>query len=745
MIKKAGELLREYCEKNALVPRFTHDDVDTATLAFYTSFSPDNLENISDDELLDAMFSNSVSSNSLIDAIEHNLELKKMFGDVSKACSAPIYQRGEDNHWMMVEAGEETELSNDEALDMATTLRDNLVRASRLIENSDLENFADYDTLDDELNEILGSLASDEWVQKYFHIIFPDKFVNWYDAGLLRHYLFGFGIEPSDKYYGLNGQLALIKRNLNLLSPDFEEMSHLLFGEIKHFYRLGSSDMNHDYACEWKHLGCVAVGWKNIGDLIEYVNKGTIDISKLAEVLQREYYHDDKRTATRKAGEIKTFYETNKNSIFTIMNSNALIGMVDNLLPYEYDNASDMSHKKVGRWHCPFNESDNLPETEGLQTTCYELTNKKNLLFLYRKYYFPNSKCDKNKDSREIRFKTGLKSNYSRNRIVFGAPGTGKSFRINEDAEKMLGEGNETDYERVTFHPDYSYANFVGTYKPVPFKDEKGKDAITYKYVPGPFMRIYVKALENSKSDKPKPFLLIIEEINRANVAAVFGDVFQLLDRDDNVSTYPIQVSEDVKKYLAYELGGSPEIYSNIRLPDNLFIWATMNSADQGVFPIDTAFKRRWDFEYIGIDDNDADIEEKYVLLGKQKNQKVEWNKLRKSLNIFMSNLKINEDKQLGPFFLKRELVVPKNGDEINREGFIKAFKNKVIMYLFEDAGRHKRKNIFEGCNDEYNRYSRICEIFNDKGIEIFNKDIQTEANPIILSNEKDSSDSPEE
>ena len=118
---------------------------------------------------------------------------------------------------------------------------------------------------------------------------------------------------------------------------------------------------------------------------------------------------------------------------------------------------------------------------------------------------------------------------YAHNRIVFGAPGTGKSFKLNDEQKDLISEGGE--YERVTFHPDYSYANFVGTYKPVPTKN-----GISYEYVPGPFMRTYVKAIENGQSENKedvKPFLLLIEEINRANVAAVFGEVFQLLDRDD--------------------------------------------------------------------------------------------------------------------------------------------------------------------------------------------------------------------
>lgn len=324
-----------------------------------------------------------------------------------------------------------------------------------------------------------------------------------------------------------------------------------------------------------------------------------------------------------------------------------------------------------------------------------------------------------------LTFKTGYKSSFALNRIVFGAPGTGKSYTINKELKVLLGDDNEADYERVTFHPDYSYANFVGTYKPVPCIDSDGNETITYTYVPGPFMRVYVEAMKNCREEVIRPFLLVIEEINRANVAAVFGDVFQLLDRnDDNISEYPIQASEDIKKYLAKELGGLPDDYCKIRIPDNMFIWATMNSADQGVFPMDTAFKRRWDFTYLGIDDSDKDIRGKYVFLADDKSQKVEWNRLRKAINQFLSDNKINEDKQLGPYFIARSIVVPAKGDEIERERFIDTFKNKVIMYLFEDAGKRIQSRLFEGCFESSNRYSEICKEFDAKGVGIFNHEI---------------------
>lgn len=350
----------------------------------------------------------------------------------------------------------------------------------------------------------------------------------------------------------------------------------------------------------------------------------------------------------------------------------------------------------------------------------------------WRAYYIGNSVInDENEPG--YNYVTGYRSRFSRNRILFGAPGTGKSFTVNEEKDQLMAEGGE--YERVTFHPDYSYANFVGTYKPVPYKDDTGKDSITYEYVPGPFMRTYVKALKAGKSDNPKPVLLIIEEINRANVAAVFGDVFQLLDRDDdNASEYPIQASEDIKRFLAKpdQLGGVPEDYSQIRIPDNMFIWATMNSADQGVFPMDTAFKRRWDFTYLGINDNEELLIGKTVLLGSLPTvQKIEWNRLRKAINKFLAENNINEDKQLGPFFIAKNIVVPEQGDVIDRDKFIHTFKNKVIMYLFEDAAKQKRSLLFSGCFENKNRYSEICKEFDLKGIGIFPETIHTDAEPV--------------
>lgn len=334
-------------------------------------------------------------------------------------------------------------------------------------------------------------------------------------------------------------------------------------------------------------------------------------------------------------------------------------------------------------------------------------------------YVKDEDRTEVEEETLDLIFNTGIQTKYERNRIVFGAPGTGKSYKLKVDCEDMMNSFDGA-FERVTFHPEYSYSQFVGTYKPVMGEDG---ESIKYNYVPGPFMRMYVEAIKSARTDNPQPYLLLIEEINRAKVAAVFGDVFQLLDRDDNgVSEYEIQASEDIRRYLAKELNVPMDSCKHIRIPDNMYIWATMNSADQGVFPMDTAFKRRWNFEYLGINDNEDEIKGigKITLAGMD--EPIEWNRLRKAINAKMSSgdFKINEDKLMGPFFLSKKVIASdENGEIIDREKFIKAFMSKVIMYLYEDAVKQGKHRFFDGCPDT-GKYSSVCDAFKTMGLAIF-------------------------
>ena len=260
------------------------------------------------------------------------------------------------------------------------------------------------------------------------------------------------------------------------------------------------------------------------------------------------------------------------------------------------------------------------------------------------------------------------------------------------------------------------------------------KNEISYEFVPGPFIRVYEKA----KRYPGKNFLLIIEEINRANAPAVFGDIFQSLDRldkDENGrekgdSRYPVATSEGLRNYLRKRGVPNP---GEIAIPHNMYIWATMNSADQGVQPLDTAFKRRWEFEYLDIDGRIADgsadngendefkgLEGKSIPFdGKNGKNSTPWGKFRKELNDWLLDYcNVHEDKCLGPFFIDREIIENADSDEGGRARFVKTFKSKILMYLFEDVVKMNPSDLFK--DDAGKTYSKICTSYDKIGLEIF-------------------------
>lgn len=325
-------------------------------------------------------------------------------------------------------------------------------------------------------------------------------------------------------------------------------------------------------------------------------------------------------------------------------------------------------------------------------------------------------------------------------RIFFGAPGTGKSYKLNEEAREYFGD----NYERVTFHPNYMYGHFVGAFKPFPKflknsdgsikKDDDGniQETITYEYIPGILMKQLVKALKNQDEN----YLLLIEEINRANVAAVFGDVFQLLDRNNlGESEYFIATSRELQEFLKKEFNdykldetvinklGSD--FSRLYLPKNLYIWATMNSADQGVMPMDTAFRRRWEFKYLGINEA-ADLNKEDFKRYKFKindSEVVLWDEFRRALNKKLSSLNIPEDKLIGPYFVSKSIL-----EETNLNKLTDTIKNKVLMYLYEDVAKSQRKSLF--AKDKHSTYSDVCKYFDDNALLLFdgNLNVKTES-----------------
>lgn len=313
--------------------------------------------------------------------------------------------------------------------------------------------------------------------------------------------------------------------------------------------------------------------------------------------------------------------------------------------------------------------------------------------------------CAKEIFSNEAK-KVKLPSNLTLQQIYYGAPGTGKSKTIKD---LTFGES----VIRTTFHPDSDYASFVGTYKPiteeVTLRDCYGKkvideetnevvkeERIAYKFIPQAFLEAYVKAWKKLGSSKKQ--FLIIEEINRGNCAQIFGDLFQLLDRNEyGFSDYPIVADKDMQKYLEKEFAGWEitnkdeinQLYGEANmvnlimkgerlvLPSNLYIWATMNTSDQSLFPIDSAFKRRWDWKYVPIrEGRDKETNAPlnwYIYTG---DKQYKWWSFISKVNELIGSLTNSEDKKLGYFFCKA-----KDG-EIDADLFV----SKVIFYLWNDV-----------------------------------------------------------
>ncbi len=467
----------------------------------------------------------------------------------------------------------------------------------------------------------------------------------------------------------------------------------------------------------------ICIGWSILGDLTG------IDSRERLSELYDEKIEKSSRGKGQDVGQVWRFLHDMEIGDYVIFAEHSVfhIGRIES--DYYYDSSEnpnqsrDYTNNRKVKWlkkNINRNTlSDNMHNSLKTAMSVWTLNDyKAAVVDLLRGTYVKDGTAEMEDEYKELVFNTSYKSEYERNRIVFGAPGTGKSYGLKKDCENLLKDKSGL-YERVTFHPDYSYSQFVGTYKPV--MDIDGK-SIKYDFVPGPFMRVYVEALKSGRTDNPQPHLLLIEEINRAKVAAVFGDVFQLLDRDENgVSEYEIQASEDIRRYLADKLGGSPDNYQRIRIPNNMFIWSTMNSADQGVFPMDTAFKRRWNFEYLGINENEEEISDigKIILAGSD--EPIEWNTLRRAINAKMSSeqFKINEDKLMGPFFLSKKIIKSdENGMIVDVAKFMDAFKSKVIMYLYEDAVKQGKHRFFDGCDSS--KYSSVCDAFDESGMGIF-------------------------
>lgn len=303
----------------------------------------------------------------------------------------------------------------------------------------------------------------------------------------------------------------------------------------------------------------------------------------------------------------------------------------------------------------------------------------------------------------------GLRAKGGENIIFYGVPGTGKSYLI----ENHYCEYPE-NIERIVYYEEYSYTDFVGQILPVTKLDlNTGIRNVSYEFSAGPFTKILEKAIKSPK----EMFYLVIEEINRGNAASIFGDIFQLLDReDDGTSEYAI-INHTISKYV-FDNEETP-----IKIPSNLSILGTMNTSDQSVFPLDTAFQRRWTTFHVK-----NDVDAAYHAKTKILDTEVEWGTFIKVTNETLLNanygLNSSEDKRLGVYFIKEsDLTFNQEIHSTNIKVKFKAelqnrkFSEKVLKYLWEDAFKLNRTAIFK---PEYKSLDQLLDAFETKRFEVF-------------------------
>jgi len=288
------------------------------------------------------------------------------------------------------------------------------------------------------------------------------------------------------------------------------------------------------------------------------------------------------------------------------------------------------------------------------------------------------------------------------NILLYGVPGSGKSHTIKNNY------CNNPNYmERVVFHPDYTYSDFVGQILPVINSDkESGEEKISYKFTPGPFTTI----LRNAINDETNAmYYLVIEEINRGNAPAIFGEIFQLLDRKNGESEYGITNFD-----IANEIYGDK--YHEIKIPANLTILATMNTADQNVFTLDTAFKRRWSMRNIENSFEDCDFAE-WSICGTSTSWESFVTTINEKILEFGKDNLSTEDARLGAFFIAKE--------ELESE---RRFSEKVLMYLWNDAFKYNREKIFKS---EYLSLEQLLHGFRDKKLDVFVPELKFNNTPV--------------
>lgn len=452
----------------------------------------------------------------------------------------------------------------------------------------------------------------------------------------------------------------------------------------------------------------VCIGWSNLGDLTNINTK--IELKDLYKKVRPE---DSNQTVGANISQIWMFKDEVKINDYVVYFNNRIAHFGKIIGNYEYvenptDQDTDYVNNRKVEWLKDVNYED-LPleyrKSAMAQKSIFRLNTFKPLI----EEIINGQDIDKDVEENDVAEFDFSSSQFDDgyNLIVYGTPGCGKSYFVEHE---LLESYSKENYIRTTFYPDYTNTDFVGQILPI-VEGEK----VTYKFNPGPFTLALERAIRNPN----ERVALVIEELNRGSAASIFGDIFQLLDRKKGVSEYSI-TNVNIINYLNEQFKDE-YTFSNIKLPGNLSIFATMNTSDQNVFTLDTAFKRRWKFKKL-INEFKSDHEfQNWYIPGAD----ITWKELVTAINDYILTVSDglnSEDKQLGVYFVDKNCMRKEKVDPTNSKA-LEEFSYKVMEYLWDDVAKFQRSKWF---NSDIKSLDELIKEYADSniGLKVFNDDI---------------------